>query len=84
MREIFVIRSKNPLDMEGSPDVVAVTANQDYAKSAARKLNAAQEEYHRKRAGERWRSFASQYEVETWPVLTTFAQIEEMLENETS
>lgn len=64
--ELFVIRSDDPLDHEGSPDVTAIFKNEDAAKEAVRLLNKAAEESLRPRWGDRWRSFAPYYEVESW------------------
>lgn len=69
--EIFIIRASNPLDMEGSADVVACFLDKSIADEAAEKLNAEQEAECRKVWKDRWRSFAIEYEVEARPVQTS-------------
>lgn len=69
--EIYIIRASNPLDMEGSADVVACFLDENIANEAAAKLNAEQEAGCRKVWKDRWRSFAIDYEVEARPVQTS-------------
>ena len=74
-REIYIIRASNPLDMEGSPDVVSCFLDKDIAEEAAAKLNAEQEAGCRKVWKDRWRSFAIEYEVEAHPVQTSADEV---------
>jgi hypothetical protein len=69
--EIYIIRASNPLDMEGSADVVACFLDKNVADEAAGKLKAEQEAGCRKVWKDRWRSFAIDYEVEAHPVQTS-------------
>jgi hypothetical protein len=70
---VFVVRSRDPLDHEGSPDVVAVLSNEYAAKELAEKLGQAEQEYAEARRGDRWRDTAVQYTYEEWPVHTSAA-----------
>lgn len=73
--EIYIIRAANPLDMEGSAAVAAVFADKDLAAEAAEKLNEQQEVVSRNAFGDRWRSFAVTYEVETHRVQTDIERV---------
>lgn len=68
---IFIMRAESPLDMEGSPDVAAVFADKDVAEETAELLNKEQEEAARAVWGDRWRAFATRYEIEPWEALTS-------------
>lgn len=73
--EIFIIRAENPLDMEGSADVVACFLDENIANEAVAKLNAEQEAGCRKVWKDRWRSFAIHYEVEAHPIQTSADEV---------
>lgn len=73
--DIYIIRAENPLDMEGSADVAAVFTDYALAQEAATALNAQAEAENRKVYGDRWRSIAIDYKVQTHPVRTDVAQV---------
>lgn len=64
--EIYIIRAKNPLDMEGYADVVAVFLDKERANDARELLQGAEEVKTKALSGERWFKFAIDYTVEEW------------------
>ena len=77
--EMYLIRSEDPLDHEGSADVVAVFNDRALADEAVALLSEKEEAKCREAWNERWRSFARGYTVEEWTVDTSpLAVVEEI------
>jgi hypothetical protein len=75
--KMFIIRGADPLDHEGSADVFGVFADKALADETVEKLKVQEEADKRKHWGERWRSFAVYFEVETHEVILTSEQADE-------
>jgi hypothetical protein len=75
--EIYIIRGEDPLDHEGSADVVGVFIDKELADATVEKLKVQEEADQRRQWGERWRSFAHYYEVETHNVIKTPQEADE-------
>jgi hypothetical protein len=66
---IYIVRSSDPLDMEGSPDVAGVFLNEELANDARDFLKKEHIEFYRTNYPDRDMSkFYFDFEVEPWPV----------------
>lgn len=74
---IYIVRASDPLDHEGSADVVDVFINRAVAEEAVELLKAAEEKKCRESYGERWSSFALYFELEAYEAETSAAYVVE-------
>jgi hypothetical protein len=64
--KVFIIRISDPLDMEGAANIFAIFANKEKAEKRTTELRETSVAEAKKMWGERWDSFAFEYEVEEW------------------